>query len=178
MLEERRFLIQQLTEWASTDPLVKLSNRRHFIEVAEREIARARPGERGMVFMMLDADNFKQINDRYGHAAGDEALKAIAGACAQIAGNTDAAARLGGEEFALLLPATPLDDAILVAEKIRHTIGDAPVEVHGVTVPVTASVGAATARAGVSGCDALIHEADAALYSAKRQGRNRAVAIA
>ncbi|PXW24796.1 diguanylate cyclase (GGDEF) domain-containing protein [Paraburkholderia caballeronis] len=175
MLEERRFLIQQLTEWASTDPLVKLSNRRHFIEVAEREIARARPGERGMVFMMLDADNFKQINDRYGHAAGDEALKAIAGACAQIAGNTDAAARLGGEEFALLLPGATLEAGRLAAERLRERIASIPVRIADrLSFSLTVSIGLAQLNEN-GNLDALMSAADSALYEAKRSGRNRVV---
>jgi diguanylate cyclase (GGDEF)-like protein len=89
----------------------------------------------------------------------------------------DTFGRFGGEEFALLLPCTPLEDAMMVAEKIRLTIGDTPVEVQGVEVPVTASVGGAAARVGVPNYDVLINEADAALYSAKRQGRNRSVAF-
>ena len=90
----------------------------------------------------------------------------------------DTFGRFGGEEFALLLPCTPLANAMIVAEKIRATIGDAPVEAGGVRVPVTASVGGAAARVGVTAYEVLINEADAALYSAKLQGRNRSVALA
>jgi diguanylate cyclase (GGDEF)-like protein len=89
----------------------------------------------------------------------------------------DTFGRFGGEEFALLLPCTPLEDAMLVAEKIRNTIGEMPIDVHGVSVPVTASVGGASARTGVPAYEALINEADAALYTAKRQGRNRSIAF-
>jgi diguanylate cyclase (GGDEF)-like protein len=85
--------------------------------------------------------------------------------------------RFGGEEFALLLPCTPLTDAMIVAEKIRATIGGTPVEAEGACVPVSASVGCAAARPGLPSYEVLINEADAALYSPKRQGRNRCVAL-
>jgi len=90
----------------------------------------------------------------------------------------DTLSRFGGDEFALLLPCTSLADAMIAAERVRSTIGDVPVEAHGVRVRVTASVGGAAARPGLPAYEVLIHEADAALYSAKRKGRNRSAVLA
>jgi diguanylate cyclase (GGDEF)-like protein len=104
-------------------------------------------------------------------------LRVVAQRVSENVRSQDVFGRFGGEEFALLLPCTPLADAMCVAEKIRHAIADTPVDEQGVLVPVTASVGGASARAGVAAYEALINEADAALYSAKRQGRNRAIAF-
>ncbi|PXW15470.1 GGDEF domain-containing protein [Paraburkholderia caballeronis] len=178
MQREREEAVAKLQEYADRDGLTGIANRRFFEARLHEEFSRWQRHGGELSVLLFDLDHFKKINDQFGHVAGDAVLRVMAQRVEGVVRKEDTFGRFGGEEFALLLPATPLDDAILVAEKIRHTIGDAPVEVHGVTVPVTASVGAATARAGVSGCDALIHEADAALYSAKRQGRNRSVAIA
>ena len=127
--------------------------------------------------LLFDLDHFKRINDQFGHVAGDAVLRVMAQRVGSVVRQEDTFGRFGGEEFALLLPETPLSDAIQVAEKIRHAIGNSPVDVQGVFVPVTASVGAAAARSGVPGYEVLIHEADAALYSAKRKGRNCSVAL-
>ncbi|MFG1373330.1 diguanylate cyclase [Xanthobacter oligotrophicus] len=174
MFEERRLLIDRLTRLASWDSLVELHNRRHFIERADREVAAAQRYGRDLVLLMLDADNFKELNDQYGHAAGDAALKMIAEACAAVARQTDVTGRIGGEEFALLLPHATLEGGQELAERLRRQIAAAPVQIAtGGPFHVTVSIGIARLGRRES-LDALMRAADRALYAAKRAGRNRA----
>ncbi|MDR3098357.1 MAG: GGDEF domain-containing protein [Paraburkholderia sp.] len=177
MQREREDAVARLREYADRDGLTGIANRRYFEGRLADEFARWQRYGGDISVLLFDLDHFKKINDEFGHVAGDTVLRAMAQRVAQVVRKQDVFGRFGGEEFALLLPCTPLDDALHVAEKIRRTIGDAPVQVQGVVVPVTASVGAAAARPGATGYEAMINEADAALYSAKRQGRNRSVAL-
>ncbi|WP_426990921.1 diguanylate cyclase [Cupriavidus sp. 30B13] len=173
MFEERRALIERLTELASTDALVQISNRRHFIEMAEREVEKARASGIGAVFLMLDVDHFKEINDRYGHAAGDLTLKSIAHSCSEAVDGNYLVGRLGGEEFALLLTGMSLEAGRLVAERLRELIAGLPVHVHGrAFLNVTVSIGVAQ-LVGLESLDVLMRAADSALYTAKQNGRNR-----
>jgi diguanylate cyclase (GGDEF)-like protein len=174
---EREEAVAKLQEYADRDGLTGISNRRFFEARLRDEYTRWQRYGGDMSVLLFDLDHFKKINDQFGHVVGDTVLREMAQRVAQVVRVQDTFGRFGGEEFALLLPCTPLEDAMQVAEKIRHTIGDAPVDVQGVSVPVTASVGGAAARVGVPNYDVLINEADAALYSAKRQGRNRSVAF-
>jgi diguanylate cyclase (GGDEF)-like protein len=174
---EREEAVAKLQEYADRDGLTGIANRRYFEARLRDEYTRWQRYGGEMSVLLFDLDHFKKINDQFGHGVGDTVLREMAQRVAQVVRVQDTFGRFGGEEFALLLPCTPIEDAMLVAEKIRHTIGDTPVEVQGVQVPVTASVGAAAARAGIPNYDVLINEADAALYSAKRQGRNRSVAF-
>ena len=174
---EREEAVAKLQEYADRDGLTGISNRRFFEARLRDEYTRWQRYGGDMSVLLFDLDHFKKINDQFGHGVGDTVLREMAQRVAQVVRVQDTFGRFGGEEFALLLPCTPLEDAMQVAEKIRHTIGDAPVDVQGVSVPVTASVGGAAARVGVPNYDVLINEADAALYSAKRQGRNRSVAF-
>jgi diguanylate cyclase (GGDEF)-like protein len=173
---EREEAVAKLQEYADRDGLTGIANRRYFEGRLRDEYTRWQRYGGDMSVLLFDLDHFKKINDQFGHMVGDTVLREMAQRVAQVLRLQDTFGRFGGEEFALLLPCTPLEDAMQVAEKIRHAIGDEPVDVQGVRVPVTASVGGATARAGIPSCDVLINEADAALYSAKRQGRNRSVA--
>ena len=173
---EREEAVAKLQEYADRDGLTGIANRRFFEARLRDEYTRWQRYGGDMSVLLFDLDHFKKINDQFGHGVGDTVLREMAQRVSQVVRVQDTFGRFGGEEFALLLPCTPLEDAMLVAEKIRHTIGDAPVDVQGVSVPVTASVGGAAARVGVPNYDVLINEADAALYSAKRQGRNRSVA--
>jgi diguanylate cyclase (GGDEF)-like protein len=116
------------------------------------------------------------VNDRYGHAVGDEALVAVANACLEGKRNSDIVGRLGGEEFAMLLPETDLYQARVVAERVRKNIAAAVVEAGDVDLRVTASIGLAAASVSMSGFEALLNSADQALYQAKAEGRNRTVA--
>jgi diguanylate cyclase (GGDEF)-like protein len=175
---EREEAVEKLQEYANRDGLTGIANRRFFEGRLRDEFLRWQRYGGELSVLLFDLDHFKDINDRFGHAVGDTVLRVMAQRVADAVRVQDIFGRFGGEEFALLLPCTPLADAMIVAEKIRMTIGDTPVEAEGVRVPVTASVGGAAARPGVPTYEVLINEADAALYSAKRQGRNRSVALA
>ena len=174
---EREEAVAKLQEYADRDGLTGIANRRYFEARLRDEFTRWQRYGGDMSVLLFDLDHFKKINDQFGHGVGDTVLRLMAQRVSAVLRAQDSFGRFGGEEFALLLPCTPLADAMLVAEKIRNTIGDVPVDVQGVSVPVTASVGGAAARVGVPNYDVLINEADAALYSAKRQGRNRSVAF-
>lgn len=178
MQREREEAVVKLQEYADRDGLTGIANRRYFEARLADEFSRWQRHGGDLSVLLFDLDHFKKINDEFGHVVGDAVLRVMAQRVVSVVRKEDTFGRFGGEEFALLLPATPLSDAICVAEKIRHAIGGTPVDVHGVPVPVTASVGAAAARSGVQGYETLVHEADAALYSAKRRGRNRSVAFA
>lgn len=173
LFEDRHVLIERLTRLACWDPLVELYNRRHFIDVAEREIAQAREQAGNLTLLILDADHFKAINDLYGHAAGDAVLKTIASACAAASPPPACAGRIGGEEFAIVLPATSLADASDFAEKLRARIAATSTLIRpGVVVNATVSIGIA-ALGESADLGTLMSGADKALYVAKGQGRNR-----
>jgi diguanylate cyclase (GGDEF)-like protein len=174
---EREEAVAKLQEYADRDGLTGIANRRYFEARLRDEYTRWQRYGGDLSVLLFDLDHFKRINDQFGHMVGDAVLRVMAQRVAHTVRAQDVFGRFGGEEFALLLPCTPLADAMCVAEKIRRVIADTPVDVQGVQVPVTASVGGAAARVGVSAYEALINEADAALYSAKRQGRNRSIAF-
>ncbi|TKC88373.1 diguanylate cyclase [Trinickia terrae] len=177
MQREREEAVAKLREYADRDGLTGISNRRFFEARLHDEYVRWQRYGGDFSVLLFDLDHFKTINDEFGHTIGDTVLRVMAQRVGDVVRAQDTFGRFGGEEFALLLPCTTLDEAMIVAEKIRTTIGDTPVDAEGVSVPVTASVGGAAARAGMSAYEVLINDADAALYSAKRQGRNRSVAF-
>jgi diguanylate cyclase (GGDEF)-like protein len=125
--------------------------------------------------MILDLDFFKQINDGYGHVAGDEALRAFAAAAARCLREVDAIGRIGGEEFAVLLPDTPTDQAQTVAERIRSAVSRIAIETEYGTVRFTVSVGVTQSDPADDSIDTLLARTDAALYNAKAAGRNRVI---
>jgi diguanylate cyclase (GGDEF)-like protein len=168
-------LHELVSEQAVTDELTGLSNHRRFHELIDKEAARAQRFGHDLSLIMLDIDDFKEINDTYGHLQGDEVLRAIGRILDAESRGVDEPARYGGEEFAVALPETGLNGALEVAERIRARIearripridGDG-------SVKVTASVGAAAANGSEGSVQALIAAADAALYEAKRAGKNR-----
>ena len=170
-LEEAR---READHLARTDALTGVFNRRHLNEQLAAALTRAAAGERPPALLLLDVDHFKRINDAYGHAVGDAVLVAVARRVANSVRTTDVAARWGGEEFCVLLEGVHEDDALHeVAEGVRLRIEAAPIEVEGVEIAVTVSVGAARATAGLLGADDLVDAADRALYAAKRRGRNQ-----
>ena len=135
----------------------------------------ARSGEPALL-LMLDIDHFKAVNDQHGHAAGDLVIRAVAQSIAQTVRPMDTVARIGGEEFAIILPNCPTSFGVVVAERIRQRVETHPFDVGGERVRVTVSVGVATFPSeGVDGPNALVREADRALYAAKEAGRNRVV---
>jgi diguanylate cyclase (GGDEF)-like protein len=166
----------ELSEQAERDPLTGLANRRLLDARLEEELDRARRYRTHLAFVLIDLDDFKQVNDRFGHQAGDDVLRAFAKVLASSVRELDLAGRLGGEEFALVLPGTPVEGACLVAENIRRAA--AAIELEGPAgeeIRVTASFGAA-AFPICRTVDDLIERADLCVYKAKRQGKNQVVA--
>jgi diguanylate cyclase (GGDEF)-like protein len=164
---------EKLEQLATTDSLTGLYNRRHFLTALEAEWSRFQRYYRAVSVLMVDIDHFKSVNDRYGHAVGDEAIRAVAEACLQGKRKSDVVGRVGGEEFAVLLPETSLSRARLVAERIRKRIAARALTAHAVNFHITASIGVAEASVSMPEMDALVKAADQALYAAKAQGRNR-----
>jgi diguanylate cyclase (GGDEF)-like protein len=156
---------------AAVDPLTALFNRRGFSELSGHMIEREAGAGRPVSVLIFDLDHFKSVNDRFGHQAGDEILKLFANILVHTLRVTDIVARIGGEEFAALLPCST-EDAATAAERIRDTFDNAGVQVDGVPLPTTVSIGVATGEQGID-LNALLAAADAALYRAKRGGRNR-----
>lgn len=166
---------QELEQLATRDPLTGVGNRRHFNQVSATEIARMRRYGHPLALMLIDLDHFKELNDHYGHAAGDATLKAFCTALQQMLRATDHIGRIGGEEFAVLLPETDQANALLLAERARQAIADLLVPFGEATVTLTASFGVATIEAGDADVERALQRADAALYRAKNDGRNRVV---
>jgi diguanylate cyclase (GGDEF)-like protein len=166
-----------LERLATTDPLTGLYNRRHFLGALDAEWSRFQRYYRSVSVLMLDIDHFKSVNDRYGHAVGDEAIKAVAAACNEGKRKSDLVGRVGGEEFAVLLPETSLSRAKLVAERIRKRAMAIRLNAHQAQFGVTVSIGIAEATVSMSGIDALMAAADHALYQAKAEGRNRCISF-
>ena len=167
-----------LERLATTDPLTGLYNRRHFLGSLDAEWSRFQRYYRSVSVLMLDIDYFKSVNDRYGHAVGDAAIKAVAGACLDGKRKSDIVGRLGGEEFAVLLPETSLSRARMVAERIRKRVMSTQVFADKIQFGLTVSIGIAEATVSMSGIDALMGAADHALYQAKAEGRNRCISWA
>lgn len=169
LVEERTAELKIL---ATTDELTGTLNRRRFFEVAEQEHARAERYRRPLSVAMLDLDHFKAINDRYGHAVGDEALKLVGETLRRTLRRQDHVGRWGGEEFGVILPETRLAEAARVLDRVREAIALIGLSVEGPLVPLRASAGVAMWRADEV-IDATFKRADAALYEAKQAGRNR-----
>ena len=164
----------ELVYTASRDYLTGLFNRREFMRLAEQEINRARRYRTMTHIIVVDLDNFKRVNDRYGHPTGDEVLAKTAAILKSEVRSTDTVGRLGGEEFILLLPNCSTQDALAVAEKLRLGIGSKPLSAGGADISVTASFGVAGLEVGhKEGMEKLYIAADRAMYEAKRLGRNR-----
>ena len=170
-LEDR---IEILTRVARTDVLTGLLNRRAFEERLVEEVERARRGNRRSISLaVFDLDHFKSINDTYGHAVGDAILRKVGVILNERARRSDVVARIGGEEFAFILPSTTAESAVLFLDRIRRVIAtQLEVMADGEVVRATASFGVATVREGELPRDAL-KRADEALYRAKHGGRNR-----
>jgi diguanylate cyclase (GGDEF)-like protein len=161
---------------ANTDGLTGLYNRRHFDAIGASEWARFQRYRRPLSVMVLDVDHFKAINDRFGHDLGDNFLKIIASVCTSVRRGSDTAARIGGEEFGLLLPETSGEAAFALAERLRMQVRACVPMIEQQRVDLSVSIGIAEADPGMT-IHVLLKRADAALYEAKRGGRNR-VAIA
>jgi len=171
-------LVEESRWMATTDALTGLSNRRAFLDWATREVARcARYGDHFCV-ALLDVDHFKQVNDRYGHAAGDAVLAALSRLMGKIVRSCDVVARWGGEEFVIAFPSTSLEGAMSVAERMRAALEEHQIEGPGGQIlTVTASFGVAELAAGET-LDEVVDRADKSMYAAKSAGRNRVLSTA
>ena len=162
---------------AHTDPLTGIANRRHFFEMAEHELTRTHRYGGPLAAMVLDIDHFKDVNDSHGHAVGDVALASVARACSAVLRATDLFGRIGGEEFAVLLPQTDVPGAAVLAERLRQAIADVRIDAPAGHVRLTATIGVSGWLEADDHLDGLLGRADQALYEGKNKGRNQ-VAIA
>ena len=173
-ISARKAMEDELRRLATTDPLTGIFNRRHLMDQGEREIRRARRYGTDLALLILDIDHFKPINDRFGHAIGDDALKAMVHLCQGHLREIDVMCRLGGEEFVVLLPETSDSAAMIAAERLR-----AAIEAHAMTLPdglvltFTISIGLTAARQEDTSLGDVLSRADEALYAAKGAGRNQ-----
>ncbi|KAA2285509.1 GGDEF domain-containing protein [Arenimonas fontis] len=164
---------EEVYQLATHDPLTELCNRRHFAELADKEIARALRHGRPLVLCIVDVDLFKPVNDRFGHIAGDGVLRQIAAILRGLVRGEDIAARIGGEEFAVLLPETGLEAARRFAERLRKAVEAETFLLGNEPHRLTVSVGIARLSPERGDRSRLMQAADAALYRAKDEGRNR-----
>jgi diguanylate cyclase (GGDEF)-like protein/PAS domain S-box-containing protein len=173
--EQIRQLNTQLERLAMTDELTGLTNRRSFFIQGEKEVKRAQRYQTPLSMLMLDLDGFKAINDTYGHDAGDLMLQCIANTIRENIREIDVVARLGGEEFSVMLPNTQAVDATKLAERLRLAVEGLHCPFQDQNMSVTMSIGVATFGNEISNLDTLLRNADTAMYQAKNQGRNRVV---
>lgn len=172
-MAERKVAIEELEQLATTDPLTSLYNRRKFNELLAYEVERNQRYHADLSLIMCDIDHFKKINDKFGHAAGDTALKIFSDKVTENIRDVDIFARWGGEEFMILMPNSNINSARSVAEKLRKTIEDTD----------TKTVASLTASFGVTHCkdddttESFVKRVDEALYKAKQQGRNTVVTV-
>ncbi|HEX9647208.1 MAG TPA: diguanylate cyclase [Alphaproteobacteria bacterium] len=160
---------------ATIDPLTGALNRRDFLAKGTAEVTRARRYGRVCTLLMLDIDHFKVVNDRYGHAAGDEALRRFTAACKEILRENDIFGRIGGEEFAVILPETKLSGARKLAERLRRRTAEIEIANSGQRFTFTVSIGVAQLAKSDNDIDKFLKRADRALYAAKERGRDRVV---
>ncbi len=174
-VSDRRDASDALRRAIGSDHLTGLANRRTLYEAAELELQRWQRTPRPLSLLLIDADHLKAINDRHGHAAGDAVLRHLAAGLSATFRAMDVVARLGGEEFIVLLPGATLDSAEAGASRLCQAIANQTVHVDGVPIRYTVSVGLATMDADIDSVDVLIARADRAMVAAKAQGRNRVV---
>jgi diguanylate cyclase (GGDEF)-like protein len=172
-LARRNFQLElELEVLATRDSLTGAHNRRSFLHLAGLELDRARRTTRPFSLLMVDIDRFKSINDTHGHPVGDEVIRTLARTCQGALRSVDVLGRLGGEEFAIVLPETGTEGALRVAERLRRSLAETVVPVDGKALTFTVSMGVAEWRPG-EGLDPLLSRGDQALYAAKNTGRNK-----
>jgi len=162
-----------LRELANHDPLTGISNRRYFVELASHEFDLTKRRSTPLSIAVMDVDSFKQINDRHGHAVGDEVLKSLCKAAKTFLRKTDIFARIGGEEFAILLPDTNLDAAAALAEHLRKSIAESRFMLSSGEISYAVSIGVTVMKSTDISIDDCLMKADGAMYKAKQNGRNR-----
>ncbi len=176
-LAELQLAYEALAISASKDPLTGIANRREFESQGLKEAERAKRSSQSLSFMVLDLDNFKKINDQFGHAIGDEVIKTFTQLVEDIWRLSDVFGRIGGEEFALCLPGTSLDSATGVAERIRASCERTVIESREGNVTFTVSISVAAFDVDGDSYKDLLVIADDRMYLAKKQGRNRVVSV-
>jgi diguanylate cyclase (GGDEF)-like protein len=165
---------EEIYRTAIIDGLTQIHNRRYFIEFLERELSRAGRHERPLSLVLFDVDGFKGINDAHGHVAGDHVLRDLASAVSATVRREECFARYGGDEFALVLPDTALENALRYAERIRGLVETRIFAFDDEEISVTVSLGTASMRPGIDDPGTFIRAADDQLYAAKNAGRNQA----
>ena len=173
--DKLREMLDKSVSLAYTDALTGVYNRRYMNAHLDRKIMEISDTQKPLSVVIFDIDHFKQVNDNYGHAGGDEVLRTLAERVGSSIRDFDLLARYGGEEFVVIMPSTPADVAAMVAERLRQRLEAQAFEVsgHDQPLPITASLGVATTTDPMETADNLLARADAALYAAKRGGRNR-----
>jgi diguanylate cyclase (GGDEF)-like protein len=175
-IQERKRIQSELERIITLDPLTSLLNRRHFFDQAQKELDRSRRYNRPLSILMLDIDYFKRVNDQYGHLVGDRVIIEVSRRIKDTLRKIDLACRYGGEEFAILLPETPLVQATMVANRLGRAIGSQPVIKTEYEISITVSLGVASfEHDSPVTVDAMLDRADKALYAAKQNGRNQVV---
>lgn len=175
-MQERARLQEELVKQATTDPLTGLNNRRQYETLFATELARAQRKGNALALCIIDLDHFKQVNDTWGHSAGDQVLRSVAQLCRDNFRTIDILGRLGGEEFVVLLPDTDLATAAHIGRRFIETLKASPIVIGEQTIHITATVGVVERRADEDQLEALVQRADKALYEGKHAGRSRVVA--
>jgi diguanylate cyclase (GGDEF)-like protein len=170
---KRRIAQEKLRQLAITDGLTKVFNHRYFMEMGRREFVRVKRYSRQLSLVMMDLDHFKRTNDTYGHKVGDQVLQAVAQICLKSFRKVDIFARIGGEEFAALLPETGMEQAWMAAERLRRSVSSTVLRTNGKDLRLTLSLGVAAVSDQTKDFEHLLRMADTALYAAKRNGRDR-----
>lgn len=174
-MTEQQELEAQLRRMATTDALTGAMNPAQLLTLGQRELERVRAMGQELAVVMLDIDHFKSINDRYGHPCGDEVLRNVVGQLTGCVRRIDLVGRLGGKEFAVILPAIPASTALRAAERLRSHVADTAIAFGDATIRLTVSIGVAMARGTDRTIEQAVARADAALSAARGTGRNRVV---
>ncbi|TVP93515.1 MAG: GGDEF domain-containing protein [Pseudomonadaceae bacterium] len=172
-IEMRKRLQEQLQHQATTDALTGLNNRHQYEHLFAHELSRSLRQQQPMSLAIIDLDHFKQVNDTWGHSAGDEVLRKVAQLCRDNFREVDILGRLGGEEFVVMLPDTALEQAIAVGQRFIDKLAATPIDIGSQQIQVTATMGVITRQANETSLEGLIKRADEALYKGKAAGRNR-----
>jgi two-component system cell cycle response regulator len=176
-LNKQKVLSQKLKKLANTDALTGIANRRSILAILKQEFQRTQRYKAAFSLLVIDIDNFKFVNDSYGHPIGDQVLKEISQLLVKWLRNVDTVGRLGGEEFMIILPATELQEAIEIAERLCEQIRNLEIDTTVQTIKITISIGVTACQANDKSDTLVLKRADEALYRAKELGRDRAIAI-